>query len=659
MHGRVFATIDGPGCVIDKRAGRFDAYMQFSQTVFHTLKAPDGLTELAAYFRVFGRHRYRSISRPYHIRGKHDRCGVEDRANSRPRFAGSTQTQRCRQHNAVEREIGGAVGGIDEAQLFDAEPGGRHLESENADTLGLTRDDQYEPRRLRVGYEAFAPVKHDVAARLCLGSALDPLLRENVAVFEQGYGRHQFSRSNAPEPIAFLLFVAKLGDQATGGSRGKQRRREKSSSGLFGDYRQIFPSQTEATVCLGNGQGLPPEFRGLVPQILIVGALGLHDLANPRQGAFRAHETPYLSLQLKLLGGKTKVHGASYSCSFTYCKSVHIVPRQVANTNLHRPGRRAREPMRQSTGGSTNMADSDRFGLKGKTALITGAGGGLGRAHALLFGKYGANVIVNDLGGASDGTGAGSAMADQVVEEIKAAGGNAAANYDSVATMEGGQNMVKTAIDNFGSIDIVVNNAGILRDISFAKQEEKDWDLVLAVHLKGAFCVTKAAWPHMREKGYGRIVMTSSASGIYGNFGQTNYSAAKMGLVGLGQTLALEGEKHNIRTNMIAPVAVSRMTESLMPANVHDTIKPEFVSPLVLNLCSENCDVNGEVFEVGAGHYSRVEWIRSKGLSIEPTGEITPEQVADGWEAINDMSGADIIRSIGESTQRTLAHAMG
>ncbi len=300
----------------------------------------------------------------------------------------------------------------------------------------------------------------------------------------------------------------------------------------------------------------------------------------------------------------------------------------------------------------------DRFGLKGKTALITGAGGGLGRAHALLFAKHGANVVINDLGGATDGSGKGSAMADQVVEEIKAAGGNAAANYDSVATMEGGEAMVKTALENFGSIDIVVNNAGILRDISFAKQQEKDWDLVFAVHTKGAFCVTKAAWPHMREKGYGRVVMTSSASGIYGNFGQTNYSAAKMALVGLGQTLALEGEKYNIRTNIIAPVALSRMTENLLPPNMHDAIKPDYVSPLVINLCSESCDVNGEVFEVGAGHFSRVEWIRARGLSIKPEGEITAEQVADGWDKINDMKDAQILRSIGESTQHSLKHAM-
>ncbi|RMD81385.1 MAG: SDR family oxidoreductase [Candidatus Dadabacteria bacterium] len=303
------------------------------------------------------------------------------------------------------------------------------------------------------------------------------------------------------------------------------------------------------------------------------------------------------------------------------------------------------------------MAD-DKYGLKGKTALITGAGGGLGRAHALLFAKHGCNVVVNDLGTQPDGTGKTTSMADKVVEEIKAAGGNAVANYDSVADKAGAENMVKTALDAFGSIDILVNNAGILRDKSFLKMSEEDWDLVFAVHVKGAFYVTKAAWPHMREKNFGRIVMTASASGLYGNFGQANYSAAKMALVGLGQTLALEGEKYNVRTNIIAPVAVSRMTESLMPPNIHDLIKPEFVSPLVVYLCSEQCDANGEIYEVGAGAFCRIELLRAKGAAIKPDREITVDDVAENWAKINDMTDAQIIRAIGESTAATLAHCM-
>jgi len=300
------------------------------------------------------------------------------------------------------------------------------------------------------------------------------------------------------------------------------------------------------------------------------------------------------------------------------------------------------------------MAD---FGLKGRTAVVTGAGGGLGRAHALLFAKHGANVVINDLGGSFDGAGKGSEMADKVVAEIKAAGGNAVANYDSVSTEEGAGGIIKSAIDAFGKIDILVNNAGILRDKSFVNMTDADWDLVFAVHVKGAYYCTKAAWGHMREQKYGRVVLTSSASGIYGNFGQTNYAAAKMGIVGFGQTLALEGEKHNIRVNMIAPVAASRMTESLMPAFVLEKLKPECVSPLVVYLCSEGIDVNGELYEVGAGAVSRIESLRSKGLAMNPD-EISVEAVAASWATINDMTDAHVVRSIGESTQATLAHCM-
>jgi len=303
------------------------------------------------------------------------------------------------------------------------------------------------------------------------------------------------------------------------------------------------------------------------------------------------------------------------------------------------------------------MSD-DSMGLKGKSALVTGAGGGLGRAHALLLAKYGAKVIVNDLGGAADGSGAGHSMADQVVEEIKSAGGEAAANYGSVSDAESATAMVEQAVDTFGSIDIVVNNAGILRDVTFTKMTEDDWDIIFAVHVKGSYLVTKAAWPHMREKSYGRIVMTSSASGIYGNFGQSNYSAAKMALIGLGQTLALEGEKYNIKANTIAPQALSRLTESLMPEFVHDYIKPEFVSPLVVYLCSESCDASGALYEVGAGAFCRIDKTRAKGLTIKPDRDISVEEVAENWQLINDTSEGTVMRTIGESTQETLKHCM-
>lgn len=304
------------------------------------------------------------------------------------------------------------------------------------------------------------------------------------------------------------------------------------------------------------------------------------------------------------------------------------------------------------------MADNDPFGLKGRVAVITGAGGGLGRAHALLFAKHGAKVVVNDLGGSFDGSGKGSAAADKVVDEIKAAGGEAVANYDSVSTPEGGEGIVKSAIDAFGQIDILVNNAGILRDKSFTKMTDQDWDLVFAVHVKGAYYCTKAAWGPMREAGYGRIIMTSSASGIYGNFGQSNYSAAKMGVVGFGQTLALEGEKYNVKTNIIAPIAASRMTESLMPPPILEKLRPECVAPLVVYLCSDHANVNGEVYEVGAGAVSRIEWLRSKGVALNPDEPLGVEEIAANWEQINDMTDATILRSIGESTQATLNHCL-
>lgn len=291
----------------------------------------------------------------------------------------------------------------------------------------------------------------------------------------------------------------------------------------------------------------------------------------------------------------------------------------------------------------------------GKVAVVTGAGGGLGRTHALLLASRGAKIVVNDLGGAADGSGSGSAMADQVVEEIKAAGGEAVPNYDSVATMEGGANIIKTAVDSFGRVDIVINNAGILRDVTFLKMEEASWDIIFAVHVKGAFCVSKAAWPIMREQQFGRIVMTSSAAGIYGNFGQTNYSAAKMALIGLGQSLALEGKKYNIHTNTIAPIADSRLTATVLPEDIRKKLKPEFVSPLVAYLCSEQCEETGSLFEVGAGSYFHLKWFRSEGLALKAE-DVTVEKIAEGFGKVTDMSGAKQMGSIQESTMSFLAN---
>ena len=221
------------------------------------------------------------------------------------------------------------------------------------------------------------------------------------------------------------------------------------------------------------------------------------------------------------------------------------------------------------------MAD---LGFDGKVAIITGAGGGLGRSHALELAKRGALIVVNDLGGSVDGTGGSETAAQKVVDEIKAAGGEAVANYDSVATPEGGANIVKTAVDSFGRVDIIINNAGILRDASFKNMTPDQLNPVLDVHLRGAFYVTQPAWPIMRDQGYGRIVNTSSGAGVFGNFGQTNYGSAKMGLVGFTRVLAVEGAKNNIKANAIAPVAKTRMTEELL-GPVADKLGPEYVTP--------------------------------------------------------------------------------
>src|SRR4051794_41147085 len=245
------------------------------------------------------------------------------------------------------------------------------------------------------------------------------------------------------------------------------------------------------------------------------------------------------------------------------------------------------------------------LGFEGKVAIITGAGGGLGRSHALELAGRGALVVVNDLGGSVDGQGGSHTAAQQVVDEVKAAGGEAVASYDSVATPEGGAAIVQTALDTFRRIDIVINNAGILRDAAFKNMDAEKLEPVIDVHLKGAFYVTQAAWNHMREQSYGRIVNTSSAAGIFGNFGQTNYGAAKAGLVGLTRVLAVEGAKNNIKVNAIAPVAKSRMTEDIL-GPIADNLDPKFVTPVVAWLAHEDVPVTGEVFSCAGGHVARI-----------------------------------------------------
>ena len=281
----------------------------------------------------------------------------------------------------------------------------------------------------------------------------------------------------------------------------------------------------------------------------------------------------------------------------------------------------------------------EKIYFTGRVAIVTGAGAGLGRWHALELARRGAKVVVNDLGGARDGVGSSDAAANKVVAEIKALGGDAVPNYDNVATVQGGENIVKTALDTFGKLDILVNNAGILRDKSFVKMEEETWDTVINVHLRGTFCVSRPAFIHMREKGYGRIVMTTSAAGIFGNFGQTNYSAAKNGIVGLANTLKLEGAKYNVKVNVLAPLAGTRLTEDVMPPEVFDKLKVEFVTPVVLYMCSELCQDTGVIINAGAGYFSRSAMATGPGVILsDASGKVpTAEDVMENWGKIMSL----------------------
>jgi NAD(P)-dependent dehydrogenase (short-subunit alcohol dehydrogenase family) len=290
---------------------------------------------------------------------------------------------------------------------------------------------------------------------------------------------------------------------------------------------------------------------------------------------------------------------------------------------------------------------SEPITFDGRVAVVTGAGGGLGKEYALELARRGARVVVNDLGGAVDGSGSSQSAADVVVDEIKAAGGEAAANYDSVATVEGGAAIVQAAMDAFDAVDIVVNNAGILRDRSFANMTFDEVNAVLDVHLRGAFHVSQPAFKVMKERGYGRFVHISSASGIFGNFGQANYGAAKAGLVGLSNVLAIEGIKYNIKSNAVAPTAYTRMTEELL-GSMADLFDPRQVAPLVIYLASEQNELTHEVFTVGGGRYARVfigtnsGWFSGRG--VVPT----VEEVVDHIDEIRDISEFSVPGSINE-----------
>ena len=282
-----------------------------------------------------------------------------------------------------------------------------------------------------------------------------------------------------------------------------------------------------------------------------------------------------------------------------------------------------------------------KISFDGKVVIVTGAGAGIGREYALEFGKRGASVVVNDLGVARDGSGSSHSAADSVVEEIKKLGGKAVANYDSVSTPEGGASIVKTAVDAFGKVDVLVNNAGFLRDKSFNKMTTEEWDAVVGVHLRGAFCVTQPAVAVMREHGYGRIIMTASTSGIFGNFGQTNYGAAKMALVGFMNVLKLETAKYNIHVNTIAPNAYSRMTEGLIPKELAPKLQAKFNVPMVVYLCSEECKENGSIFTMGAGWYAKTAVVCAPGVCIgDGSRDIPAEEIRENFAKITDLANA-------------------
>ncbi|MBN42785.1 MAG: hypothetical protein CL573_04770 [Alphaproteobacteria bacterium] len=277
--------------------------------------------------------------------------------------------------------------------------------------------------------------------------------------------------------------------------------------------------------------------------------------------------------------------------------------------------------------------------FKGRVAVVTGAGNGLGKNYALTLASRGARVVVNDLGGAIDGSGHSGKPADAVVEEIRAAGGEAVANYDTVAEPKGAANIVQSALDTFGQIDIVINNAGIVRDKTFHKMSLEDYEFVARVHYLGSVYVTHAAYPHMRKANYGRVLMVSSNSGLYGNFGQTNYSAAKMAVVGFMNTLKLEGARNNILINALAPLAATRIAE---PSGIFDVYDPELVTTdavaaMVAYLVSENCTDSGNIIAATAGYYSRIQVMESEGVRVDPREPMTPDRIAEIWSQVRGM----------------------
>lgn len=294
------------------------------------------------------------------------------------------------------------------------------------------------------------------------------------------------------------------------------------------------------------------------------------------------------------------------------------------------------------------METRGRIRLDGRVAVVTGGGGGLGRSYALLLASRGAKVVVNDLGGPIDGGGRDASPARAVVAEIEGLGGEAVANQDDVSTFEGANALIRGAVEAYGTVDALVCNAGILRDRSFRKMTPEDFEVVVRVHLLGTVYPAKAAFLCMREQGYGRIVVTTSAAGLYGNFGQTAYGAAKLGVVGFMNSLKLEGLKHGVLVNAISPFAATRMGAGVFPEEVAPLLKPELVAPLAAYLCSEACASTGDIIVAGAGSFRRVRLVEGRGLDFGAAGEVTPEMIAERYGEVRSAEGA---RTFGEARE--------